>query len=49
VGCSGAVGALARGCGAAEAVNDGEPRQQRSSDEAWRSERRKRSRMGVRE
>jgi hypothetical protein len=41
------VGALARGCGAAEAADDGELRQQRSSDEAWHSERRKRSRMGV--
>jgi hypothetical protein len=49
VGCGGAVGALAGGCGAAKAADDGEPRQRRSSGEAWRSERRKRSRIGVRE
>jgi hypothetical protein len=47
VGCSGVVEALACGCGAAEAADDGEPRQRRSSGEAWRSERRKRSGMGV--
>jgi hypothetical protein len=35
--------------GAEEAADNGEPRQRRSSGEAWRSERRKRSRMGVRE
>jgi hypothetical protein len=33
----------------AEAADDGESRQRRSSGEAWRSERRKRSRMGVHE
>jgi hypothetical protein len=49
VGCGGVVGALASGCRAAEAADDGEQELRRSSGEAWCSERRKRSRMGVRE
>jgi hypothetical protein len=46
VGCGGATGALTRGW---EAADDGGQELRRSSGEAWRSERRKRSRMGVRE
>jgi hypothetical protein len=42
VGCGGAVGALACRCGAAEAADNGEPRQQRSSDESSRAEEGKR-------
>jgi hypothetical protein len=47
--CGGATGALNRGWEAAEAADDGGQELRRSSGEAWRSERRKRSRMGVRE
>jgi hypothetical protein len=49
VGCGGATGALNRGWQVAEAADDGGQELQRSSGKAWRSERRKRSRMGVRE
>jgi hypothetical protein len=49
VGCSGAVGVLACGCGAAEAADDGGQELRQSSSEVWRSKRRKRSRMGMRE
>jgi hypothetical protein len=49
VGCGVATGALNRGWDAAEAADDGGQELGRSSGEAWRSERRKRSRMGVRE
>jgi hypothetical protein len=43
VGCSGAVGAQACGCGAAKAADDGEPRQRRSSGEGGRAEEGRRS------
>jgi hypothetical protein len=43
VGCSGAVGALACGCGAAEAADDGEPRQRRSSGKGSLAEEERRS------
>jgi hypothetical protein len=49
VGCGGATGALNRGWEAAEVADDGGQELRRSSGEAWRAERRKRSRMGVRE
>jgi hypothetical protein len=49
VGGSSATGALDSGWEAAEAADDGEQELRRSSSEAWHSERRKRSRMGVRE
>jgi hypothetical protein len=47
--CGGATGALNRGWEAGGAADDGGQELRRSSGEAWRSERRKRSRMGVRE
>jgi hypothetical protein len=43
VGCGGAVGALACGCEAAEAADDGEPRQRWSSGEGSRAEEGRRS------
>jgi hypothetical protein len=46
VDCGGAVGVLACGCGAAEAADDSGQELRRSFGEAWRLERRKRSRMG---
>jgi hypothetical protein len=49
MGCSGAIGALACGCRAAEVADDSGQELRRSSGEAWHSERRKRSRMGLRE
>jgi hypothetical protein len=48
VGCGGATGALNHKWEVAEAADDGGQELWRSSSEAWRSERRKRSRMGVR-
>jgi hypothetical protein len=49
VGCGSVTGAPNRGWEAAEAADDGGQELRRSSGKAWRSERRKRSRMGVRE
>jgi hypothetical protein len=43
MGCGGAVGALACGCGAVEAADDGEPRQRRSYGEGSRADEGKRS------
>jgi hypothetical protein len=43
VGCGGATGALDRGCGVAEAADEGEPRQWRSSGEGSRAEEERRS------